>query len=462
MNTCKYVLTGIALLNLLLPVRAHAEAAIDLQSVLQSPAVSEGHEQRFDLVWFKVRQALPASQRSFVDTWVLLHPQFKIPVVEGMNLKTASGENAIRLMLQLDAKLVSIELKDDHSSFAKLNGLPVAASETSEINEVLLKYAQRTQNTQAQPIPLSKAPLNVNAEVFVKMTSYERANLLVNRRLVYEAAARVLEARRASASYGAERAGIFSWLGFGSLAQAFASTAGAANMSCAADQIQCDPVLYGINSSTSAPYCVSKVKSKPSCAVLSPLRKESLAKDGEALIQSILSAKAKNSKELQAYLGHQQLSPAQFEYVHKTLFKEFNDTITEATKQCEKNEDPSSDCQELIQRRLNFNTYMVDLKSRYEGEVQVAHNEKEKPSLIATEAKTETCNWYCRNKSWALPVGIVGATILSIAGICATKKVSLFGLCTKSTSTASTTVIPTTVTATAPVAPTAPDYSGVK
>jgi hypothetical protein len=473
MKSLKALSIVVAVFNMTFPLNLFAvESGYDVQLMLQSPTVVEAKEQRFATVWYKVRQSLPREQRTFIDTWVLLHPNFMLPVVEAVKVKSGNGDHAIRLMLQVESELVSIELKNENEGFAKLNGVGIAASETRAVNETLLRYSSRSiSQSQTTPkasaaVSLTQAPLSLDFASFSKMSSYEKANLLVNRRLLLESAQRVLETKRSTTQKG-RKVSLFSLFAFLTTAEAQDSKPTNKNQ-CASYQVSCDTSLYGVSTSTGETFCGTQnsnsVKGGKTCAMLSPLRKESLSKDGEELIQSLLAARGKSSKDIQAYLGTQQLSAAQFEYLEKTILQDFNRTINEATKLCEQSSAQEPACEELLQRRVNFNSYLVDLKAKYEDSKAVAVAKNEKPNLIDIEPKTETCNWVCRNKSWALPVGIVGATILSIAGICATKKVSFFGLCTKTstTETASTTLIETTVTATAPVAPTAPDYTGVK
>lgn len=487
MHKIKQFLLTLTLLNLILEPVVFAKMNSQKSSSREAIETLSytGNEQLFSTLWYSLRQDITPKERTFIDTWVLLNPDFKFPKSKIIKKSQRERSGNFKLSIQVDAETASIEFQNDKRGFAQVNGIKISQAESSSLNDSLAKLSKEKKLSRVSPMLLSKSPLSIDFPSFSSMKPYDKAVYFVNKRLLLESAQKVLAEKKKVAEIHSFKS-LFILLMNGTAAQANSThkcldsagfiseqnkddgsclithrkTVGRySETSCMPHQVSCNPILYGNVCGTSTP--------GETCAERSPLREQNLKQDAEALIKSILATQGKSSWEINQYFRGQNISQQQFEYLEEVISKDFNNYINEATKICEARSDKGETCNELAERRLNFNSYLVDLKMNRVDSTK-SQSFRKRSEVLNIQNTEEECNWWCQNKGWAIPIGIASATLV---GLCAFKKISFIDMCSKKktvTAEGGSPIIDSTMTTTTvdasvlPVAPTAPDYTGVR
>ncbi|MGZ3724238.1 MAG: hypothetical protein ACXWQQ_00475 [Pseudobdellovibrio sp.] len=462
--------------------------------------------------WVQIRAAFPESERKYIDSWALINSNAKMPAkmpqMSSMKTKSDSGTVGSRLMLNFDDKLVSIEVKgDDSEKFIQVNGAKLSLKDLKLLENISPKIT----NAQ-QEFKLSLSTNELDHASYLRMSSQERAVYIINKRLLLEAAQKVV---LKYAKGGKETAYLhFKWLqwlvqassayaddpkkcvtqgGFIATGDSMVNCNNSAmltslqgSLSCAnpTDTV-CNPMLYGLNKTNSGALCLSAADSaqNKTCGDLAPISEQNKKADIQQMVQSLMKMNPTQAAAIVKYITGQDLDTSK--PLERQLFKDMNDYIIQAVQVCENGTDAvknSKECQELTQRKVSFNSYLVEQRARTAGmqpnrpgggagraasassSASSFRAQDPNSDVMATNQNSDSCSWFCSLTKWLVsPVGIITAGVLSATALCLTHTL----ICKKSStaSTATTTGVPTATTAAspvvaAPVVPTAPDYTG--
>jgi hypothetical protein len=453
MKLPKLLILSLAMLQIAVPQISWAGAYnTNIRTALENTKVADGQPVLLTSVWYKVRQSLPREERSLLDTWSLRYPDFMIPSSDVVKFRQASGQEGLRLVMQPNPQTLTMEFQGEEERFLQANGVNLSLKDLASLNTSLAKLSQSTKAK--QHLKLSEVSSSIDYDTFATLSAFEKANYFVNKRLVLESARKVLaqksSAQKTSGFWGNSTQTLLALLLLGDPIQA---------ASCPASQIECSPILYGVNRTSGASLCGSTSDSTKSCAAQSPLRKENLNRDAEDLIRSILSVKGNSSQEINDYFGNGPITREKFNQLELLLSREFNDSIQEALRVCEKAPQKDVACDELAQRKLNFNSYLVDLKSKAVASPETEKQTSSKRAKVIDTEKSKTSWW---QQDWVLPTAIIAGVLGTFTYMCTKKKISWISFCSETKTASLSAPIEASPVAAPPVAPTAPIYTGAK
>lgn len=412
--------------------------------------------------WLQVRNLYGSKEQNFMDSWILQNEDKTLP--ETKIIALAPQKNVLRILVSDQNLINNIEFNTKSENFVKLNGDEIANVKSKDLENVLKHLTAFNADSTLSRLDLSKNKLSLSEADFKELNAQKKMIYFLHKRMLFEMSYQIIQDK--NLAKGANKKYSFLSLFIQSCQAAIESqclTSGGllsitdkgrcddqhiqipkeySNVSkCSLEQTLCHPLFYGLSSSGNT-FCADK---GVSCSQISPLN------SSQDLQRITLSLKNVN-------LDKSQIS------------SKMDDYINEATKICQQSE-ASKKCDALLARRAQFNSLVVDFE-------QVKNNPSVRMNKTASwppakdqfeesrldQTKDESCNWWCRNKSWATPVSIVAATLATTVSICKFTHYSFFGICSKnkdksfssSTSTDSSSVI------SSPVAPTAADYTSVQ
>ena len=474
--TKKYIKDAFLLLislNLLFSDQALASKGQSVHTTMnKSHRVVKLSKQHFNSIWLRYRHTVNINDRSFVDTWLLQNQDLKVSDFQVSKFNCEQSEPCLRLLTKVGDEFLSIDLKNNEQTFAQINGVKISPLNSRIYGATLDKLTQQLSHRRKQRILLSKSPLIPHFRVFSQLTPKQRAHFIIQNRQLLKQAQRL---QNSLSSY-AQRQN--SWqimllpMVFASFQnqkcldsqgyvgrQQGASCLTTSAISCGDNLKSCNPALYGYERTSGKMICIEQ---SLSCDQASPLRDNNLKSDFEVLAGSFLKNQGVAESEIRTLLNKNPLSEKDYLRLKQIAFNDYEDYLNESTRLCEEQNKPSKECTALLQRRAMFNSYLVDLEARVE-KIQPEDKDPVK-SYAQTSQIREECGWWCRNKFWAYPTSIVGATFIGIFAVCKYTDYSLLNICgDKSNSDDGDDSTTTTDTLSLPTIDASADYSsGVK
>jgi hypothetical protein len=383
--------------------------------------------------WEKNKSKLhPDWQRKLFPS-IELQKNERLPQMDVITVKGPGGQNTARMVITLpNKKTVSVEILNGEGKFARINNQVVSYEDIYSGEKFYEKLAQDSvvqgEMARVENLALNSSMLP-NYRTFVRMTPRERAVYFVNMRIVLQAAAEV-NRRAFEASQKKESASFINlllekayaasndpsnWVGKRCIVAGYVGTytkdssghifcdheqalkafeakntlngrssktsQSATDGSCGAGNLRCNPFVYGFQRSGGASLCV-KIGSAPSfqqatrtCDSASPLRKESLASDTEAMIKTLLEKEGKNGDSY--FKDGKVISEAKYKELTETVAKDFNTFIDDALNTCKdtKNIDGTTSfgekfqgdaCSVLRERKIAFDEGFKGLIGKYD------------------------------------------------------------------------------------------------
>lgn len=417
--------------------------------------------------WLQIRSLYSAKEQNFVDSWVLLNENKNWPQTKIISL---NKKNNILRVLVSDEKLTNnIEFNTTPSNFVKLNGDLIENKKSQDI-EKILNHLKASDNLSAiSNLDLAKSKLRLTSAEFKELSNENKIIYYLHKRKLFEMSYAIIQNKTVAKESGKK----FSFIKL--FIEPFIETCQAAIESqcltsggltsltdkgrcddklvqipkefmqysnCSQEQTLCHPLFYGLSANGKA-ICADR---GVSCSQVSPLNSQ---QDLQRIMQSLKKVN----------IEKQQVS------------QKMDDYINEATKVCQQSE-PSKKCDALLARRAQFNSLMVDFEQRKNNSPPRMAKDSSWPPAgkdqfedsRLDQSKDDSCNWWCRNKTWATPVAIVAATLATTVSICKFTQYSFFGICSKNKdkSTTSTTSSDSSSVISSPVAPSSADYTSVQ
>jgi hypothetical protein len=347
--------------------------------------------------WEKNKTKLsPEWQRKF---WpgIELQKDEHIPQMDMIMVKGPNGQDTARLLITLDnQKTVSIEVLGSESKMARINGQMISYEDLYNGTGLMEKLAQdsavKSEVQRTKNLALNSSMLPTYS-LFKRMTPRQKAEYLVNMRLVLQAAEDVnkeafeksdlkksaaafvnlfLEEAFAGAAddpktWGNDRCIVAGYVGnyvetkqtghvvdrycdsskaienfkaygmMNDVAQKSAATYDSS--SCSGGQIRCNPLIYGYERQGGGSLCFSADRKSTefahatvNCDKASPLNKASLVKDTEAMIRTLLEKEKKKPDEF--FKDGKVVSEAKYNELRDSVLKDFNSYIDQALSVC--------------------------------------------------------------------------------------------------------------------------------
>lgn len=382
--------------------------------------------------WEKNKRTLhPEWQKQFFPS-VNIQKDERLPQMEVITIKGPNGKDTARLLITLaNNKTVSIEFLGGQEKYVRINNQAISYDDfyygNGLYNKMIEDSVVKQEGERVKALAL-KSSIVPSYQLFVKMTPRERAEYFLNVRHVLQAAGEVNN--RAFESSNKEESASFTdlliekayaanvpknWVGkkcivagyvgnytkdkdgtYCDHTQALKNFAGmnalnnltqnntsksSYDNSCGTGSLRCQPFVYGFergNGST----CVkidrragSYQQASRTCDSASPLRQDSLVKDTEAMIKTLLS---KENKEAEAFFKDGKVvTEEKYNELMNTVVKDFNLFIDEAIGTCadSKNLDGTTNfgekyqgdaCSVLKNRKLAFEEGFAKLKGKYD------------------------------------------------------------------------------------------------
>ncbi len=382
--------------------------------------------------WEKNKRSLhPEWQKQFFPS-VNIQKDERLPQMEVITIKGPNGNDTARLLVTLaNNKTISIEFLGGQEKYVRINNQAISYNDFYYGNGMYEKMIEdsvvKQESTRVKELAL-KSSIVPSYQLFVKMTSRERAEYFLNVRHVLQAAGEVNN--RAFESSNKEESASFidlvlekayaanvpkNWVGkkcivggyvgnytrdkdgtYCDHTQALKNFAGmnalnnltqnntsksSYDNSCGTGSLRCQPFVYGFERGHGQT-CVkidrraaSYQQATRTCDKASPLRQESLAADTEAMIKTLLS---KENKEAAPYFKDGAVvSEEKYNELMGTVVKDFNLFIDEAIGTCadSKNLNGTTNfgekyqgdaCSVLKNRKLAFEEGFARLKGKYD------------------------------------------------------------------------------------------------
>lgn len=360
-----------------------------------------------------------------------------LPEMDLVTVKGPGGQETLRLVLTLaNKKTVSIEFLGGQEKFARINNQVISYQDFYEGTGFMEKITQDPvvqQQARAVQQKAARASILPSYALYSSLTGREKAEYFANVRFLIEAADQVVQEASGVANSQKKESASFiqlllekayanntprSWLGKGCIVggyvgkyiqdrggdtkgsiycshteaiENFANTNASKGMtqnrvsgsvydnSCGSGNLRCNPFVYGYDRGHGS-LCVrvdrradSFQRATQTCDNASPLRRNSLASDTEAMIKTLLGKENKSSAEF--FKDGKVISEEKYNELKNSVVKEFDLFINEALATCGANKDGTTRfgeknqggaCKSLYERKLAFMEGFELLKGKYD------------------------------------------------------------------------------------------------
>lgn len=119
MKKIKLVISFLALINLSLGTTVQAaNNDVGLKEAFETLS----KKNKLMDVWLEAREAFSQSERQAVDLFMLMNENLAMPKIEVLPTKQTDGSESYRVILNVNSKTISLEMKQDERFLFQLNG----------------------------------------------------------------------------------------------------------------------------------------------------------------------------------------------------------------------------------------------------------------------------------------------------------------------------------------------------
>lgn len=478
MKKIKLVISFLALINLSLGTTVQAaNNDVGLKEAFETLS----KKNKLMDVWLEAREAFSQSERQAVDLFMLMNENLAMPKIEVLPTKQTDGSESYRVILNVNSKTISLEMKQDERFLFQLNGKNVSATDAVSIS-ALVKIIKA--NEKNNSLNLSKINYGLGTKTLSSMSLEEKAKYILYVRRLVEAAQKVQMAHLPSTKTSSLKLEILKQL-IGACAEAaddaapqclsklgyiskmtpekncleplkpLSESVVLSNVQCfnKVDSL-CNPLLYGLSQANNGSgLCLSSSEiNTTTCA--QKFKSDFAAKEQQNTVQRIVAS----LKTLKLQDGKTLAESDQLDGLLKDMLQSVNKSVAICKYAYEKDpKNRSVNCAELSDRLAAYNKFLIEKKR----EAVVASTPAPKPTEaqqptkapveeakgVKTNNKIEECSIWCSmtkfmKSDYGLIAGTVIGTAATIKLICATKN-HILGLCNrKNSSTAASSTPP--------------------